>query len=110
LGSINFFQGDSFKGHFKDGRACGYGILKYMRSLPGSNGAEFEEATYEGNFKSGKREGFGVISWADGSQFRGTWKNDQRVEGDMLMASGNIYRGRFSNDKFSGQAMYMLSN
>lgn len=81
-----------------------------MRSLPGSNGAEFEEATYEGNFKAGKREGFGVLTWADGSQFRGIWKNDQRIEGEMLMVSGNIYRGKFSDDKFSGYGMYMLNN
>jgi hypothetical protein len=84
--------------------------LKYVRSLPGSNGAEFEEATYEGNFTAGKREGYGVLTWADGSQFRGIWKNDKRFEGEMLMASGNIYRGNFKDDKFSGHARYLLSS
>jgi len=50
--------------------------MKYNYSLPGSNGTEFEEATYEGNWSAGKREGPGVITWIDGSQFTGIWKND----------------------------------
>ena len=73
---INFKNGDKFRGTFKDGRPCGFGTMKYNYSLPGSNGTEFEEATYEGNWSAGKREGPGVITWIDGSQFTGIWKND----------------------------------
>jgi hypothetical protein len=107
LGRINFINGDIFKGHFKDGRACGEGNIKYVRSLPGHNGAEYEEATYEGNFKAGKREGFGIMTWADGSLYKGVWKNDMRHDGEMIMSNGNIYRGGFKDDKFSGQGMLL---
>lgn len=57
MGSIIFKNADKYKGEFKDGRPCGQGIMKYVHSIPGSNGAEFEEATYEGSWKAGKREG-----------------------------------------------------
>jgi hypothetical protein len=57
LGSIIFKNADKYKGEFKDGRPCGQGLMKYVHSIPGSNGAEFEEATYEGSWKAGKREG-----------------------------------------------------
>lgn len=76
--------------------------MKYNYSLPGSNGTEFEEATYEGNWSAGKRDGPGVISWIDGSQFTGIWKNDQRHEGEMRMANGSVYKGQFLNDKVHG--------
>jgi len=47
--------------------------------------------------------------WADGSQFKGIWKNDMRLEGEMLMSGGNIYRGSFKNDQFSGHATLLIS-
>ena len=83
LGVINYKNGDKFRGSFKDGRPCGYGTMKYMYSLKGSNGSEFEEATYEGMWKAGKRDGSGTITWADGSVFTGLWKDDMRLEGEM---------------------------
>lgn len=47
LGLINYKNGDKYRGQFKDGRPCGFGTLKYLNSLIGSNGIN-EEATYEG--------------------------------------------------------------
>mmetsp|Transcript_17132 Transcript_17132/g.23086 ORF Transcript_17132/g.23086 Transcript_17132/m.23086 type:complete len:99 (+) Transcript_17132:2323-2619(+) len=77
LSEVNYKNGDKFRGMFKDGRANGYGQIKYNYSLPGT-GSEFEEAEYKGNFKAGKRDGFGEMTWADGAVFKGIWKNDQR--------------------------------
>jgi hypothetical protein len=37
--------------------------MKFVHSLPGSMGIEYEEATYDGEWKAGKREGFGTITW-----------------------------------------------
>lgn len=91
LGVINYKNGDKFRGQFKDGRPCGFGTMKYNYSLPGNLGNEFEEATYEGSWKAGKREGPGTITWVDGSQFFGEWKNDKRFQGEMHMANGTIY-------------------
>ena len=75
LSEVNYKNGDKFRGTFKDGRANGYGTIKYNYSLPGL-GQELEEAEYKGNFKAGKRDGFGTITWGDGSYFKGVWKND----------------------------------
>ena len=110
LGVINFKNGDKFRGMFKDGRPCGYGVMKYAYSLPGSMGAEFEEATYDGYWKAGKREGQGTITWADGSNFCGLWKNDMRLDGDMKMQNGNLYKGTFKNDKIHGYGKLMLTS
>jgi len=49
LSVVNYKNGDKYKGCFKDGRACGSGIMKYNYSLPAmTGGAEFEEAEYKG--------------------------------------------------------------
>jgi hypothetical protein len=36
--------------------------------------------------------------WADGSVFDGIWKNDQRLNGSMIMKGGYAYIGSFKND------------
>lgn len=83
--------------------------MKYVRSIPGSGGVEYEEATYEGSFKAGKREGFGTMTWQCGSQFTGIWKNDMRHEGDMMMVpQGITYRGFFKDDLFHGLGMLLI--
>lgn len=79
LGVINFKNGDKYRGDFKDGRPNGYGTMKYVYSLPGSLGSEFEEADYHGEFVAGKREGKGQMVWTDGTVFTGLWKNDMRL-------------------------------
>lgn len=65
--------------------------MNYDYSIPGVNGADFEEATYEGLFIAGKREGQGTMTWADGSKFMGLWKHDMRILGEMKMQNGNVY-------------------
>ena len=95
LGIVNYFNGDKYKGNFKDGRPCGQGTMTYTYSLPGSSGVEFENGTYEGMWKAGKREGQGVLTWADGSTFKGIWKNDNRHKGTMRRPNGNTYIGYF---------------
>ena len=101
LTEVNYKNGDKYNGTFKDGRANGHGVMKYNYSLPNTvqQGPEFEEAEYKGNFKAGKRDGYGVMTWSDGSIFKGIWKNDLRVKGECILASGNQYRGAFKDDK-----------
>ena len=84
--------------------------MYYSYSLPGTGGAEFEDGTYDGDWKAGKREGYGEMTWGDGSIFKGTWKNDLRAEGEMRMASGTIYIGKFQNEKLNDKARLLLSN
>jgi len=87
LSEVNYKNGDKFRGSFKDGRANGFGVMKYNYSLMGS-GTEYEEAEYKGNFKAGKRDGYGTMTWGDGSIFKGIWKNDERHEGEMILSNG----------------------
>ena len=61
--------------------------MKYNYSVPGI-GQEFEEAEYKGYFKAGKRDGFGTMTWSDGAVYKGIWKNDQRLKGEMILSNG----------------------
>ena len=102
--SVQFTNGDKFFGTYKDGRPNGYGEMYYKNSLIStSNGVEFEIAQYKGNFRQGRREGKGKIIWADGSSFEGTWLNDMRHEGKMIMNNNCVYIGHFKNDKFDSK-------
>lgn len=83
--------------------------MKYLYSIPGLVGAEYEEATYQGEWKAGKREGKGEMTWIDGAKYRGQWKGDMRHEGEMRMTNGNIYIGPFSKDKYHGHARLLLN-
>ena len=40
--------------------------------------------------------------WGDSSNFEGTWKNDMRHKGTMIMNNNCVYIGKFKNDKFHG--------
>lgn len=100
LCSVSFTNGDYFKGIFKDGMPNGKGKMYYKTSVKSMiTGIEYETAQYEGNFRNGKRDGYGKMVWADGSSFVGTWKNDERHHGTMIMTqSGCVYKGKFKND------------
>jgi hypothetical protein len=94
---------------FKDGRPKGYGEIHYKNSLISTtNGVEFELGQYRGEFRQGKREGFGKMVWADGSNFEGEWRNDERYHGKMIMANNFVYIGHFQNDKFHGENEQLL--
>lgn len=73
----------------------------YKNSIPKNSFSEQTEfATYIGNFSHGKREGYGEMFWTDGSNFKGTWHHDERHQGRMVMANGQMYEGYFKNDRF----------
>jgi hypothetical protein len=82
--------------------------MHYKNSLIGSNGV-VEDATYEGYWKGGRRDGQGTITWVDGTSFTGTWRYDQRFEGEMRFNNGNSYEGKFLNDKLHGFARVYLA-
>lgn len=109
LCSIQFSNGDKFKGIFKDGYPNGNGEMIYKQSIKSTQtGNEGELGQYKGMFRSGKREGKGKMIWADGSCFEGEWKNDERFYGKMIMNNGCVYIGHFLNDKFHGHNEMLL--
>lgn len=93
-----------------DGRPCGFGIMRYSYSLPGSMGSDYEDGTYEGQWKAGKREGSGTLQWQDGTCFTGIWKNGMRLNGEMKMSNGFIYKGTFQEDKLHGLCKLLIGN
>ena len=93
-------------------------------------------ARYEGGFKAGMKEGRGVKSWPNGDRYegefvadrkegkgtytwgRGPWQGE-RYEGDYVAdrrhgygvyrwASGDVYRGPWENDAFTGEPTEMM--
>jgi hypothetical protein len=93
-------------------------------------------ARYEGEFKAGMKQGRGVKSWPNGDRYEGefvadrkqgkgayTWGRGpwagERYEGDYLAdkrhgygvyrwASGDVYRGPWENDAFTGEPTEMM--
>jgi hypothetical protein len=50
---------------------------------------------YEGEFVDWKRHGHGVQMWSGGEEFRGTWENDNQLEGVYFDANGVQWKGNF---------------
>lgn len=87
-----------------------YGILKYDSGN-----------VYEGQFLNGKRSGNGQMTFANGDEYVGMWKNDQMCdhEGVYTFKNGDEYRGSFKTSAragsnefgvFHGQATLRLHN
>ena len=82
----------------------------YKNSLKSSaSGTVYELAQYEGEFRQGRREGKGTMVWGDGTTFEGTWKNDMRHQGKLIMSNNCVYIGRFDKDLINGPSEMLLS-
>lgn len=113
LGKINFINGDSYEGMFKDGKRCGQGKMQYKNirkfqladdlSTASAQDQDTDWAVYEGNWNDNCRHGKGVMKWVDESQFKGEWRKDERHYGTMTMVTGAKYTGAWKNDKFHGK-------
>ena len=45
---------------------------------------------YEGEFRNNKMEGQGVYQWPDGTLFKGTFENNQKKSGKLILPDGEI--------------------
>jgi hypothetical protein len=54
------------------------------------SGSKENYAEYVGQWKAGKRHGHGKITWADGTNFKGEWVNDERKKGKQTLNDGNV--------------------
>ena len=73
---MNFYNGNVFKGQFKDDKIHGHGTMKYAD--------KGNERTYEGAWENDQRRGWGKVIWLDGT----------------------IFEGEFRDDKYNGQGTY----
>lgn len=122
-GTMNYTNGDVYKGSFKQGLHDGYGIF-----------AEADGIRYEGDWVNGKRHGKGKTMWSDGHIYEGQYLNNKKDgkgyevfsdrssyegeyledkyngDGTLTMADGSIYKGRFVAGLFHGQGEMKYGN
>lgn len=80
-----------FKGEWKNNLQEGYGeevFLNYSR--------------YCGNYNKGYKNGYGELEWADGDIFKGTFKQNKMVKGEMKYSNGCTYTGEFKAGMMDG--------
>ena len=83
-GQLTSKDGSGYEGGYKDGLYHGKGTL----TVAGLG-------TYTGEFKKGMKDGEGVFVYENGDVFKGTYKNDIRVEGIYTWADGDSIEGTF---------------
>lgn len=52
------------------------------------------------------RNGKGVYTWSTGHVFEGTWKDDERQEGCLKYANGDVYQGTFVQNQKAGKGAF----
>lgn len=60
-----------------------------------------ENEYYEGKIKNGKRCGNGTYKFPNGDEFRGEWKNDEKIYGLYRFKDGPTFEGRFKLNNIS---------
>ena len=64
-----------------------------------------------GTFWNGVREGEGTISFSDGSEYVGNWKdNKMHGQGTRRFPNGNVYNGTYREGKRSGNGRCYYAN
>ncbi|MGE5606396.1 MAG: hypothetical protein ACM3YE_11995 [Bacteroidota bacterium] len=97
---LQWSDGSSFLGVYRDGKKDGFGILKYK------NGD-----IYHGEFKDGLRSGNGVLKKANGESYEGGFKDDFfDGKGVLKRNNGDSYEGDFQNDYCKGKGVYRWKN
>ena len=97
-GEIKFKNGNTYIGQLKGTKRNGYGTMQFVNPQIQDDKKDLGE--FVGFWKRDKRDGQGEMKYLDGSIFNGIWKNDMRYKGELIMTSGNIYKGMFLNNVF----------
>lgn len=92
--------GDSYKGHFFNGKEHGYGVYTF------STGDR-----YEGMWCQGSKHGYGAYILAHGEKYQGMWcSNECHGFGVYTWPNGERYEGMFSDECFHGYGVYTLAD
>eukprot|EP01125_Pyxidicula_operculata_P003385 TRINITY_DN1407_c0_g1_i5.p1 TRINITY_DN1407_c0_g1~~TRINITY_DN1407_c0_g1_i5.p1 ORF type:complete len:910 (+),score=111.45 TRINITY_DN1407_c0_g1_i5:24-2732(+) len=76
-----------YSGSWKDGKPHGHGEMTFNLKL-----STYEK--YIGEWYHGKMQGKGELRWANGSIFRGQFKDDQMYSGQLEYPNGTMFEGR----------------
>lgn len=121
-GLLNWANGATYIGGFKDGLMDGNGELKFANGIK-----------YKGSFKKGMSDGVGRLTFINGDKYEGyfkkdlfdgigrlTFKNGDKYEGDfkkdlfngigkLIYKNSDFYMGNFKNNKFHGRGIFYFS-
>jgi hypothetical protein len=101
--TVNYPNGDVYKGELKKGQRHGRGHMKY------ANGRE-----YHGEWAADQRQGYGEQTWKDNHKYisyRGYWaQNLPNGTGTLAFRSGQIYSGGFKDGRFQGEGWITYAN
>ena len=89
-GTMNYDDGDVYKGYFLDSKRNGFGHYKYI-----------EGDVYEGLWENGKRKGIGYYMWPSGNEYIGYWNDDkQNGKGTKYYLDGTTEAGDWVDGSF----------
>lgn len=109
-GTLDFFDGSTYVGGFRDGLRHGNGTLifnngdKYIGDwvddLPNGSGIfTWPEGEYQGDFKDNRFTGVGSLKLSDGTIYVGDWQGNKRHGiGVQSSAQGELQAGIFEQD------------
>ena len=124
IGTMRFANNDVYEGEWNVGCMHGKGTYRFYDPntdrFAGSYCGQFvnnkfegigtriyaDKIIYKGSWQNNMRTGNGAIWLTNGSYFYGIWKFDKMIRGVFHLASGDIYDGEMSNDKFEGFGKY----
>lgn len=120
LGQMNYANGSSYKGHWKDGKWSGEGLYVNLSDsifAVWKNGKANGDVVYrthglffEGTFVENSPVGIGNLATEDGSFFSGSWVDGKRCGmGEMFFPNGDKYSGEWDNNTFDGYGEYQYA-
>ena len=85
---------------------------QYIKALMDRNPRRVVVQEYHGEKNpQGQRHGQGKMTWADGTIYVGSWKNDlKHGQGNCAFANGDVYEGDWVEDMKSGQGCFHFSS
>lgn len=122
--TIEYSNGDSYKGGIVNGLRQGYGVMKFSATgdvyegyfsndqLTGNGKFIYANGDlYEGSVLDSKKHGYGKFSYANGNTYEGNFENDVRSgQGKFVWASGAYYEGTFANDLKNGYGFMLFED
>lgn len=132
-GRYEYITGDVYEGNFAAGKKSGYGVYTWAPD------EENRTAKYEGYFEKDLRNGDGTFTYADGTVYKGGFKDDKKEDvsgeftirnadgstdvyvggfvgdvregyGEYTWASGDVYKGEFRNNLLDGEGTYIWAD
>eukprot|EP01114_Cavostelium_apophysatum_P015268 TRINITY_DN4122_c0_g1_i4.p1 TRINITY_DN4122_c0_g1~~TRINITY_DN4122_c0_g1_i4.p1 ORF type:complete len:945 (+),score=286.26 TRINITY_DN4122_c0_g1_i4:179-3013(+) len=97
-GRFALASGKIYEGQFVDGVMEGQGTMDYGKKM-----------IYTGEWRAGVPHGKGLFSQGE-IMFYGVWKSGVKKKGEIKWANGDVYNGKFRNDRMHGAGVLKCGN